>query len=248
MTSRRTLLASLAALSAGTLAGCSGGGDEGSSGDDAATATDSGGSSAATTAESGPTTTDSGTSLASHPGAKGLESQPVLGPDPADAAGVVVAFEDPSCPTCRRWERETFPKLKSKLVDPGTVSLVFRGFPVVYPWGKPATHALEATYERDSATFWDLKDHYYAEQGSFDAENVLSKTESFLADTDVDGEAVVADVESGATDEAVNLDLSAGKAVGFRGTPSFLLFKDGQFQTKVVGAQSYSVFANALGV
>ncbi|MEA5385945.1 thioredoxin domain-containing protein [Haloarculaceae archaeon H-GB11] len=161
MTSRRAFLTSVAAVTTGALAGCSG--TDGSAGE-AATATETNGGTDAD--ESSSTTTESPKSLANHPGTKGLESQPVLGPAPADATGVIVAFEDPSCPTCRRWERGTLPEIRSKLVDPGTVSLVFRGFPVVYPWGKPATHALEATFERDSDVFWDLKDHYYAEQGA----------------------------------------------------------------------------------
>jgi protein-disulfide isomerase len=230
----------LGAVAAGSLfvAGCQGGASEGG---DAPAETAAGGSAAETT-------TDDGATLASHPGTQGLGSQPFLGPDPTDATAVIVAFEDPSCPTCRRFEQNAFQRLRSELIETGTVSFVFRGYPVVYPWGEPATRALEATFAADPTAFWALKNHYYETQSAFDADNVLDRTESFLAETAVDAGAVIEAVESQSVRDAVDLDLRAGEAAGIRGTPGFLLFRDGRYRTTVTGAQSYSVFAGALGV
>lgn len=188
-----------------------------------------------------------GETLDSHPGAAGLAAQPTLGPAPGDADATIVAFEDPSCPTCARFHGNAFPRIRSEWADAGTVSFVCRGYPVVYPWGDPAAHALEATYDRSADAHWALLDHYYAEQSSFDADSVLSRTESFLADeTGVDAAAVVADARDEVYADAVETDLDAGEAAGFSATPSFLLFRDGALVTSLTGAKSFETFESAL--
>lgn len=180
-----------------------------------------------------------------HPAATGINDQPTLGD--RGRQGVIVAFEDPSCPTCRRFNQNTFPRIRSDLVATGDAAYVLRGYPVVYPWGDPASHALEATFDRDPAAMWALKRHYFDEQGQFSTDTVLDRTALFLNDeTAVDGDAVVADVEGDAYADAVQADLDAGEAAGASGTPTFYLFRDGEYQTTVNGAQDYTVFENVL--
>jgi protein-disulfide isomerase len=180
-----------------------------------------------------------------HPATANLDSQPVRG-EAKDT--LVVAFEDPSCTLCRRFEQNTFPQIESKLVETGKASFVFRVFPIIYPWGDPASHVLEATFAADAEAFWALKDHYYATQPEFGDDNVYDRSRAFLErETDVDAEAVVAAVESGEADAAVQLDLDAGERLGIGQTPEFYLFRDGTYRTKVRGAQGYGVFETALG-
>jgi protein-disulfide isomerase len=179
-------------------------------------------------------------------------TEPWLGPPPGEAPGLVVAFEDPSCTLCGRFERRTFPELQSQLIESGQLTFVYRVYPIVYEWGKPATQALEATLAAESddseRAFWALKAHYYAEQEGFDTGNVLDRTESFLAsETDVDAAAVVSAAEAKAHDDRVQADLAAGNEAGVSSTPTFFLFRDGSYRTKVTGAQSYSVFETTLG-
>lgn len=183
-----------------------------------------------------------------HPAMAAIGDQPVLGPSPGEAEGTIVAFEDPSCPSCRRFETGAFPTIKRELVDTGDVSFVFRGVPVVYPWGRQATHALEATLDRSEAAFWTLKELYYANQGRIARDNVLGVTRELLGGTGVDADAVVSDVRAGTYTTAVNADVNAFRDAGGRGTPTFFLFRDGSFVTDVVGPQSASVFRNSLGV
>lgn len=190
-----------------------------------------------------------GTALAEHAAATDIGSQPTLGPPPSEADGTIVAFEDPSCPSCARFERTTFPKLKTELVDAGRLSFVFRGIPVVRPWSEPAVLALEATYDRSATAFWSLKDFYYREQSTVGTDNLRDVTRQFLADrTDVDADAVVDDVEAATFRDAVAADLQASQDADVRGTPTFFLFTDGSFTTEIVGPQSFDVFANSLGM
>ena len=246
---RRRLLAAGAGLAGLALAGCVGSGTAptaGASGRDggAPTAGDEPGAAVSPAT----TSTPAGDGFRDHPAAAAIDDQPRKGPAPEDAEAVIVAFEDPSCTRCRAFERQVVPRIESELIGTGRATLYFRGYPVIYPWGEPATHALEATYARDADAFWALKDHYYAEQDAFTSDNVLGRTRSFLAEaTGVDADGVVADVESGATEPAVRTDLEAGEAAGAgRTTPIVFLFSGGEYRTKAAGSVSYAVIENAL--
>jgi len=187
----------------------------------------------------------SDTALRDHPAGAAIAEQPRNG----DLDGhVIVVFEDPSCPTCKSFEEETVPKIRSNLVDTGAAALVVRGYPVVYPWGEPATQALEATHDRDEDAFWALFDHYFDEQSTFDSDNVLERTEQFLdSETSVDGAAVREDVGNDAYADAVQADLDAGQNAGATATPTVFLFRDGDYLTEASGNVSYDLIATALG-
>ena len=188
-----------------------------------------------------------GQSIDDHPAAAGLDSQPRRG----DLGGhVVLAFEDPSCSTCRNFHERTVPEIESNVVEPGLGAYVVRTYPIIYPWGEPATQALESTYARSEEGFWSLLGHYFETQGQFDTGNVLDRTATFLNDeTEVDGDAVAADAESGAHDDAVQADITAAENADLpQQTPILLLFRDGEFVTMANGSVSYDLIAQALEV
>jgi len=248
---RRRFLSAAGTAGLLALTGCLGS-DSGST-DTSPTTTDSGAGGRDGTTEDGmdgmgtATTTDgSGGSSIDHPAAAGLAAQPRLG----DLDGhAIIAFEDPSCSRCRAFERKTVPKIKSELVDAGKAAFVFRGYPVVYPWGEPAAHALEATFDQSADAFWSLLAHYFETQREFSTDNVLDRTQTFLAEeTSVDGERVVNDVEADAYADAVQADLDAGRNADLGEiTPIVVLFNDGEYVTKANGSVSYDLIATALG-
>lgn len=190
-----------------------------------------------------------GTSLDEHPAGAELDAQPVLGPTPGSAEGTIIGFEDPSCPSCARFERETFPELASNLVETGDVSFVFRAIPVVKSWAEPAVLALEAVHAREAETFWKLKQFYYRRQRSIDSANVRDVTRRFLSEEfDLDAAAVMGDVEQATYSDHVDANLRTARDADVQGTPTFFLFDSGSFATDLVGPQDYSVFENSLGV
>lgn len=229
--------------------GNSGDGDGGTGANGGSMATTDGpaGTGAASgTASRSPASTAAG-SLPDHPATANLADSPHLGPAPGRAAKLIVAFEDPSCPSCRRFESQTFPKIRSKLVAEQDVSFAFRVFPHVRPWADRACQALFATHAREEAAFWELKDYYFENQNGFSTGNVLSKTRDWLAsNTGVDVAAVVADAEAGAFSDAIQTDMRAVERAGVEVTPTFFLFKEREFVTKIRGGQGYEVFASAL--
>lgn len=239
---RRAYLASTLSLGSLGLAGCLGG--DGSDGDEMAggTAETSGGAGGTTEPSSG---------LPDHAALDGLDAQPYLGPPPGEASALIVAFEDPSCPSCRRFEQEVMPDIRSELTSTGEGTVVVRGYPVIYPWGEPATRALEATYAADEAAFWTLWDHYFEAQYEYrndEREAVYPRTETFLAEqTDVDAAGIVEAARAGDFEAAVQTDLDAGEAAGAGSTtPHLFIFKDGEFQTKAQGLVTYNLIESTL--
>jgi protein-disulfide isomerase len=188
-----------------------------------------------------------GQTVDDHPAAAGLNAQPRQGDL---GSHVVLAFEDPSCTTCRNFHENTVPDIQSNIVEPGLGAYVVRTYPIIYPWGEPATQALESTYARSEDAFWSLFDHYFATQNQFDADNVLDRTATFLNDsTDLDGDAVRTDAENRAHGDAVQADISAAENAELpQQTPILVLFRDGEFVTTANGSVSYDLIAGALEV
>lgn len=261
--SRRAFLAT---LSAGPLlAGCLGTDSSGSS-DSMGTDSHNGGSmNETTTSASTPAadSTETGTatpasdstqseasvSAISHVAAKNAGNEPTLGPAPGEGKATIIAYEDPSCPSCREFETGTFPELREKLIEPGDLSFVYRTFPHVQQWAMPATQVLESAYAADAEAFWSLKAHFYEEQGAFSSDNVFSKSQAFLdAETSVDAAVVVEEAKQGKHDAAIQADTKVRKEADVKYTPTFFMFRDGEYRTKAVGSQSYSVFKNSLGL
>ena len=246
MTTRRDYLVGLGALGTTAIAGCTGSpasGDDSSNGDGGGSDGDGDGGSGGG---------DDGNALANHPAAAGLDAQPRLGPAPAEAKAVIVAFEDPSCPRCRNFEQNTAPEIKSKLVDTGDAAFVFRGYPIVYDWGKPAVRALEATYAESADAHWQLVSHYFDQQRDYRSagrDRVYPRTAEFLnANTDLDGDAVVSAAGNGDFESAVQTDLDAGDAASIRATPTVVLFRDGQYRTEFSGSVDFQRVRTALSL
>lgn len=171
---------------------------------------------------------------------------PTLG-EPIDEAGrVVVAFEDPACPTCKSFHESDLPDVRSELIEGGYASLVWRPFRFVsehYPWNAPAIHAMLAATAQDEAAGWDLLDFYYGEQGSLSADDVVAETRSFVeASLSIDADAVVEAMETDAHAALLAESESVGEDAGVTSTPTFLLFEDSEYLTARHGSTSVTEF------
>lgn len=193
---------------------------------------------------------DGGNTPEGHAAADGIEDQPTLG-DPASATGTIVEFSDPGCGICAAFHDGNFQDIESELVEPGDAAVVFRPYPVRdYDASEPGSHALVATHERDEAAFWELKQFYYDEHGSFSSDDIYDRTAEFLNEnTGVDGDAVAEEARDEAHQSTLDENLDAGMEAGAGGeTPVFYLFREGEFVTEIRGNQNLDVFRTALGL
>ncbi len=148
-----------------------------------------------------------------HPAATDLGREPYMGAVPAKTGHVIVQFTDISCDVCARFDEDTFPMVYSNLIAPGKVTFVSRDFPHTHPWTHPGTYALDATHERDPHAYWLLKSWFYSHKQHITMDNVYGTVRDFLAgQTDVDADAVVREMRSGAWKKAAERDLKAKKA------------------------------------
>ncbi|MDZ7689491.1 MAG: thioredoxin domain-containing protein [Halobacteriales archaeon] len=184
-----------------------------------------------------------GATFEDHPATRGIEDAAVIGDESSGRR--IVAFEDPSCSTCARFSRETFPSLEED-AENGEIAFYLRAIPLIRPWSETATPALYATHQRDAEAFWTLLESYYENQGSVSTGNVKERTREFLADTPVSADEVLSDVSDGTQDEKVRMALDIFEENGPGQTPTFFLFDSDGFVTETSGARSYDVFATAL--
>lgn len=185
--------------------------------------------------------------LGEHPALTDSGVVPRLGPDPASAEAVVVEFGDPSCLQCATYADRTFPTLRGDYVDPGRIAYLWRGRPTVAEWAASGIATLHATHEQDPAAFWWLKDRYYDEQGSITTDDTVDRAVEWLGKRDaVDGDAVRIAVDEGQYDERIDTDSRAAAASDVTGVPTFVLFREGEYVTTVVGPQPPEVFEGAL--
>ena len=165
-------------------------------------------------------------------------SPPVQG-DP-NAPVEIVMFGDFQCPSCKRFETEVLPQLRTRYVDQGTVRFTWRNFE---HYGEESVAAAKGAHcAGDQGKFWEYHDLLYRNQrgigsGAFSRGNLLGFAEQLGLQSGsftscLDGfkyEGVLAGDYKMARDEGVN------------GTPGF--FVNGQY---VAGAQPFDTFASII--
>ncbi len=171
--------------------------------------------------------------------------QPVIGNSNAKLA--LYEFSDFQCPYCEKFYKDTLSQIKKNFIDTGKVKLVYRHFPL--PFHQNAQKAAEAAEcanrqgkfsqyhdllfnnsqpDGKGLAIEDLKK--YADQLGLNKGILGFKKDQFNQCLD-NGEAAA----------TVKKDADAASSVGISGTPSFVL--NGK---KIVGAQPYSVFEQAI--
>ena len=170
------------------------------------------------------------------------EGRHSIGPD--DAPATLVEFSDYQCPFCRRFEAETFARLKKNFIDTGKVRFISRDLPLDFH-----ANALEAAEAArcagDQGKYWEMRGALMGVTADLSHGAVIQYADSFSIDREsfqqcLDGEKHKA---------AIQKDLLDAQRLGISGTPAFILAKtdketiDG---VRIVGAQPYSTFEAAI--
>ena len=183
----------------------------------------------------------------SHPSAQGFREQPYIGPELSKDNPIIIAFEDLSCPICKSFHNNTLQTLKEKYTQNDELTFVYRGTDFAgYPWGGTAALVQEAVYEKQPRRTFDVIEAYYQNQTTFTQSNVIAESENLLQDVGIEPQPIIDAVQNGEVNDRFKSDKTVGRKSGVRGTPTFMLFKDGFYQTTVVGAKSAVVFEDVL--
>jgi protein-disulfide isomerase len=162
---------------------------------------------------------------------EGLGSEPMLGSPSAPVW--IVEFSDFQCGYCRKFWKDTLPKLKESYISKGAVRFTYRHFAVL---GKPSEQAaLAAECAAAQKKFWPYHDKLFSSLGEalFNEANL----KRFAREVGLDGDQFGACLGAGKYKEKIERETATATYLGGRGTPLFFIN-----QKFLPGAQPYSLF------
>ncbi|MDS0473386.1 DsbA family protein [Natrinema sp. 1APR25-10V2] len=182
-----------------------------------------------------------------------LAGKPIVGSPEAPLE--IYYWTDFQCPFCERFERETFPDLVRKYVEPGDVRVVLIAIPYFGADSMTAAVASKCVWEQvrddDPSAYWDWHAAVFDEQGEKNsgwasAENLFEYTRSVDA-VDADALESCLDDRRSELEAAVETDADRATELGVRGTPTFVVFDpSSEAAGSLVGAQPIDRFDEAI--
>lgn len=166
-----------------------------------------------------------------------LERGPGPSKGPATAPVAMVYFTDFQCGYCRKFVKETLPKLEEQYIRPGKVRLAYRHLAILGEASVQAARASSCAF--DQGKFWEYHDTLFDNLSPIAFTSARLKR--YAADLRLDEKAFAACLDSPASGKRVEEETLFGRALGATGTPAFLL--NGQL---LLGAYPFEVFRQAL--
>jgi protein-disulfide isomerase len=162
-----------------------------------------------------------------------LSVDPALARGPADALVTIVEFSDYQCPSCKRAQQALGQVMKE---FEGKVRLVHKDFPVpTHKGALPA--ALAARCAAAQGVFWEYHDLLYLAVPDFSRDDLVR----YAGRLSLDREAFATCLDTHQFRKQIEADVSEGRALNLRGTPTFLV--NGK---PLVGAQPIEAFREAI--
>jgi protein-disulfide isomerase len=157
-----------------------------------------------------------------------LAADPALGN--ASARVTIVEYGDFGCPTCRGWERAG---VRRQLIQAygDKVYFVWRDFPVITAQSPKAAEAGQCAF--DQGKFWEYHDLMYQRAPALSSPDL----KAYAAELGLDAAKFNRCLDSGQDAPKVDQSLQQARALGFGGTPSFVI--NGQ---KLAGPASFETF------
>ncbi|HQW38340.1 MAG TPA: thioredoxin domain-containing protein [Usitatibacteraceae bacterium] len=162
----------------------------------------------------------------------------------ADAPLTMVAFVDYECPFCRRFDVETFPRVKKEWIDTGRLRYVVRDLPLAFhPRAQKASEASHCAAEQGK--YWEMRDVLVQNQQKLDPDSLVAHAKGLgLAEAPFRK-----CLDEGRHAAPVKASLEEAKKLGVSGTPTFVIGRTGGNAlkgVKVIGALPYAEFERRL--
>jgi protein-disulfide isomerase len=159
------------------------------------------------------------------------------GPGPSkgrpDASVTIVEFSDFQCTYCRKFWRETLPRIEGNYIRAGKVRFVYRHLAILGPPSVQAAIAAECAHEQDR--FWPYHDRLFSSVGLFTF--TTGNLKRYAEELRLDAGRFNACLDAERPREKVEQETIIGRMIGMTGTPGFLINGG-----RLVGAQPYEVF------
>jgi len=162
-----------------------------------------------------------------------VDDDPFMGDE--NAPITIVEFTDYGCYYCHRHYSETLSSLKKDYIDSGKVKYVVRE--LVYR-DLPSALASNCAFDQGgNVAFFHMHDAFFSAQETYDMNGYLSLAQEIGLDV----QAFQSCLDSEAYKEEISGDMAAAAALGFTGTPAFVI-SNGSVSRTVSGAQPLAKF------
>jgi protein-disulfide isomerase len=147
-----------------------------------------------------------------------IELEGVLETGSASAPVVMLEFTDFHCPSCIRYSKETFPAIRTRLIQSGRLAYVFVNAPAVslHPFAPAVAKAALCIGQQN--LFWTGHDLLFG-AGKTGAHTL----EVALSTMALDKPRYAVCLQDPETEKRLKQDLQIAKQVGIAGTPTFLI-------------------------
>jgi len=146
----------------------------------------------------------------------------------------IIEYGDFGCPTCRGWEQAG---VRQHLIQAygDQVYFVWRDFPIINAQSPQAAEAGQCAF--DQGKFWEYHDLLYQHAPALS----IADLKAYAVELGLDAAQFNHCLDSGQDTAKVAQSLQQARALGFNGTPSFLI--NGQ---KLVGPASFNTFKSLI--
>jgi len=162
----------------------------------------------------------------------------------ADAPLTIVEFTDYQCPYCRRFEAETFPRLKREWTETGKVRFIVRDLPLAIH--SSARFAAEAAHCAGAqGQFWPMHEALLKKDQQLTQAQVLPLAAALGLNTTQ----LWACVSGSRYEAAIAHNADQAADLGIRGTPGFIVGRASAGEltgVRLEGAQPYAAFDEVL--
>ncbi len=140
-----------------------------------------------------------------------------------DAPIRVIEFSDFGCGYCKKFHLETFPTLAEEYIETGKVAWKYIPFVLgMFPNAVQAAMAGECAGRQDS--FGAYRDRLFEDQGEWKkSSRPYELFKEYAAEEGLDAERFARCVDERIPSERVRANIEAGRKVGVRGTPMFVI-------------------------
>lgn len=163
------------------------------------------------------------------------------GPGPTkgspEAPVTLVEFSDFQCSYCRKFWRDTLPRIEEKYIRTGKLRFVYRHLAILGAASVQASIAAECAHEEGQ--FWPYHDRLFSTGGLFAFST--GNLKRYAKDLQLDTSKFATCLDTEQPREKVERETIVGRAIGMTGTPGFLINRG-----RMIGAQPYEVFEEVI--
>ena len=151
-----------------------------------------------------------------------------------DAPITIVEFSDFQCSFCRKFWKETLPRIETEYVNTGKARFIYRHLVALGPVSERAAEAAECA--REQGKFWPYHDRLFEKAGR------LAFTDArLMEELRLDPVALNACIASGRHTDRILGESALARRLGASGTPTFLI--NGKL---LIGAHPFETFKQIL--